>query len=426
MSMVIRSRALRLVILISTLLVAIIITVQLVWLQKVYFFEAKQFNINISKSIRGLYEDMPLLQGPAVGVEKLIENPNNDVYLIKVDPDINMDTLLKNVSNELVDFGIFTDCKIALYDPLAQKYIAEKYIDLPDAYHVSNNHDIPVFERNYAYVVMYFPHRSQYIIQQMFFWIVTSGILLLVLICFGASIFYLYQQKFLNETQKDFVNNFTHEFKTPLSVIKIAADVLRQQNITQKPDKLKKYAAIITEQTIHLQQQVQRLLEIAFTEQRNLQLVKEKFDANDLVQNAINDLQPLIEEKNVVVHTSFIETEPVIYADKSHLFLVIINLIENAIKYAQKPVIDISTYRKDSYFYIAVKDNGIGISKEDQKKIFERFYRVTNGNLHQNKGFGLGLHFVKKIIDAHFGDIEVDSTLGEGSIFIIKIPKNYN
>jgi two-component system phosphate regulon sensor histidine kinase PhoR len=424
MSMVIRSKALRLVILISTLLVALIITVQLVWLQKVYFFEAKQFNINISKSIRGLYEDMPLTKEP-VGVEKLIENPSNDAYLIKVDHAINMDTLLKNLSNELVDFGIFTDCKIALFDNTTQQYISEKYIDLPDAYHLSVNHDIPVFERKYPYVIMYFPHRSQYIIQQMFFWIVTSSTLLIVLICFGASVFYLYRQKFLNEIQKDFVNNFTHEFKTPLSVIKIAGDVLQQANITQNPEKLSKYAGIITEQTVHLQQQVQRLLEIAFTEQRNLQLVKEKFNANDLIQNAINDMQPLIEEKNVVIHTSFTTAEPVIYADKSHLFLVIINLIENAIKYAQKPVIEISTYRKENYFHIAIKDNGIGISREDQKKIFERFYRVTDGNLHQNKGFGLGLNFVKKIIDAHFGEIEVDSTLGEGSVFIIKIPKNY-
>jgi two-component system phosphate regulon sensor histidine kinase PhoR len=422
--MVIRSKALRLVILISTLLVALIITVQLVWLQKVYFFEAKQFNINISKSIRGLYEDMPLTSEP-VGVEKLIENPSNDAYLIKVDHAVNMDTLLKNLSNELVDFGIFTDCKIALFDNNTQKYVIEKYIDLPDAYHLSSNHDIPVFERNYPYVIMYFPHRSQYIIQQMFFWIVTSSTLLIVLICFGASVFYLYRQKFLNEIQKDFVNNFTHEFKTPLSVIKIAGDVLQQENITQNPAKLSKYAGIITEQTIHLQHQVQRLLEIAFTEQRNLRLVKEKFNANDLIENAINDIQPLIEGKNAIVHTSFTSAEPIIYADRSHLFLVIINLIENAIKYAQKPIIDISTYRKDSYFFIAVKDNGIGISREDQKKIFERFYRVTDGNLHQNKGFGLGLHFVKKIIDAHFGEIEVDSTLGKGSIFIIKIPKNY-
>jgi two-component system phosphate regulon sensor histidine kinase PhoR len=423
--MVIRSKALRLVILISTLLVAVIITVQLVWLQKVYFFEAKQFNINISKSIRGLYEDMPLIKGSPT-VEKLIENPTNDAYLIKVDRPVNMDTLVKNLSSELVDFGIFTDCKIAFYSNEEQGYINERYIDLPDAYHLSGTTDIPSFDRNYPFVIVYFPHRAQYIIQQMLFWIVTSSTLLVVLIGFGASVFYLYRQKFLNELQKDFVNNFTHEFKTPLSVIKIAGDVLQQKNIIQNPDKLAKYAGIITEQTVHLQKQVQRLLEIAFTEQRNLKLVKEKFNAHDLIENAINDMQPLIEENHVDIRTIFTTAEPIIYADRAHLFLVVINLIENAIKYSQNPKIEISTYRKDSYFYIAVKDNGIGIPKEDQKKIFDRFYRVTNGNIQQNKGFGLGLHFVKKIIDSHFGDIEVDSTLGHGSIFTIKIPKNYN
>jgi two-component system, OmpR family, phosphate regulon sensor histidine kinase PhoR len=127
----------------------------------------------------------------------------------------------------------------------------------------------------------------------MIFWIASSGLLLLVLIGFGFSVFYLYRQKFFNETQKDFVNNFTHEFKTPLAVIKIAADVLQQQNIIEKPDKLKNYAGIIHQQTSHLQSQVQRLLEIAYTDRSSLPLEKEKFDINSLIKESINDLQPL-------------------------------------------------------------------------------------------------------------------------------------
>jgi two-component system phosphate regulon sensor histidine kinase PhoR len=423
--MVIRSKALRFGLLISTFVVAIIIAVQLFWLQKVYFFEEKQFSTNISKSIKGLYEDMNLVQEHTYSIEKLIETPSSDLYIAKVNFVPNIDSLRHTLSNELADFGVFTDCKIALYDNRSEKYIGEKYIDLPDIYNSnSDNSTIQVFKRNFPYIVLFFPHRSQYIIKQMFFWIVSSGILLLALIGYSSSIFYLYQQKFLNETQKDFVNNFTHEFKTPLSVIKIAADVLQQPSIIDKPDKFRKYAGIITEQTTYLQQQVQRLLEIAYTDQRNLPLVMEKFNANELILQAINDLQPLIEEKKVHIITSFAEQNTIICADKTHLLLVIINLIENAIKYATHPVIEISTFIEDSNLFLKVKDNGMGIAKEQYKKIFERFYRITSGNLHTAKGFGLGLNFVKKIIDSHSGKIDVQSELGKGSTFTIKISKN--
>jgi len=422
--MVIRSKALRFLLLMSTFVVVIIIAVQLFWLQKVYLFEEKQFSTNISKSIKGLYEDMNLVEVHTYSIEKLIETPNNDLYLAKVDSLPNLDSLRLTLSNELADFGVFTDCKVAMYDNKADNYVGEKYIDLPDTYHPSaDSSDVPVFKRNYPYIALFFPHRGQYIIKQMFFWIVSTGILLLALVGFSSSVFYLYQQKFLNETQKDFVNNFTHEFKTPLSVIKIAADVLQQPSIIDKPGKFNKYAGIITEQTTYLQQQVQRLLEIAFTDQRNLPLVLENFDANDLIRQAINDLQPLIEEKKVQVITSFTNQNASIRADKTHLLLVMINLIENAVKYSPQPIIEISTYNRENIFCIRVKDNGMGIAKEHQKKIFNRFYRVTNGNLHPAKGFGLGLNFVKKIIDAHLGKIEVESEPGKGSTFTIKIYK---
>jgi len=425
--MVIRSKTLRLGILFSTLLVAIIIAVQLFWLQKEYFFEEKQFSTNVSKSIKGLYEDMHLVEGHSLNIEKLIETPTNDVYLARVDQMPDIDTLRLTLSKELVAFDVFTDCKVAIYDNASQAYATAKYIDLPDTYHPSSdNNDIPVFKKDYPYIALFFPHRSQYIVKQMFSWIVSSGILLLALIGFSGSIFYLYRQKFLYETQRDFVNNFTHEFKTPLSVIKIAADVLQQPFINEKPDKLSRYAGIITEQTAYLQQQVQRLLEIAFTDQEDLPLVKENFNADELIQQAIAHLQPLIEEKKVKIETSFRARDAIIHADRSHLFLVLINLIENAVKYSRQPIIEISTYQKDNDLCISVKDNGMGIAKEHQKKIFERFYRVTSGNLHPAKGFGLGLNFVKKIVDAHFGKIEVQSEPGKGSTFIIKIFKKYN
>jgi two-component system phosphate regulon sensor histidine kinase PhoR len=420
--MIIRSKTLRLVILTSTVLITIIVAVQLVWLQKVYLYEEKQFNINVSKSIKSLYDDMQLVSDVKDNVQKVIENVNPDVYLLRIDCSPNLDQLWINLKAELTDFDVYTDCRAAVYDPTGKKYISEQYIDLPDSYFPSTSEkELKVYDRDYPYIALYFPHRGQYIINQMIFWIASSGLLLLVLIGFGISIFYLYRQKFFNETQRDFVNNFTHEFKTPLAVIKIAADVLQQQNIIEKPEKLKNYAGIIHEQTSHLQSQVQRLLEIAYTDRSSLPLKKEKFDINLLIKESINDLQPLIEQRNAMVNTNFNTENLQINADRSYLRLCLINLVENAIKYSATPVIDVSTKIDGNVLQIAVKDNGIGIAAEHQKKIFERFYRVTDGELHISKGFGLGLNFVKKVIDTHHGKIEVSSELGSGSIFTIKL-----
>lgn len=422
--MVIRSKTLRLVILISTVLVTIIIAVQLFWLQKVYRYEEKQFNINVSKSIRGLYDDMELVNDVSDNVQKIIENPSPDLYLLRIDCNPHLDSLWLNLKAELTDFDVYTDCKAAIYSHEKNAYTDEQYIDLPDAYHSPTNRStIPLIKRDYSYVVLFFPHRGQYILKQMYFWIASGGLLLLVLIAFGASIFYLYKQKFLNETQKDFVNNFTHEFKTPLAVIKIAAEVLQQPGITEKPDKLKNYAAIIDEQTGHLQAQTQRLLEIAYTDSNALSLQKETFDINILLQQAINDLRPLIEQKNATIQTVFSQQGNFIKADKYYMLLALINLIENAIKYAEHPQILISTYTEGNDCWISINDNGIGISEENQKKVFDRFFRVTEGDLHTVKGFGLGLNFVKTVIDAHHGKIEVKSQPGKGSTFVIKIAR---
>ncbi|HMD00806.1 MAG TPA: HAMP domain-containing sensor histidine kinase [Ferruginibacter sp.] len=410
-------------ILISTILITIIIGVQLFWLQKVYLYEEKQFNINVSKSIQGVYNEMQLVNDVSDNVQKVIENPSPDVYLLRIDCSPNLDSLWINLKSEFTDFDVYTDCKAAIYSVEKNDYTVQKYIDLPDSYHpLEKDSKMQVYKRDYSYVALYFPHRGQYILKQMLFWIASSGLLLLVLIGFGASIFYLYRQKFLNETQRDFVNNFTHEFRTPLAVIKIAADVLQQENIVEKPDRLANYAGIINEQTTHLQAQIQRLLDIAYTDRSRLPLEKENFDGNAMLQQAIADLQPLIERRQAVIETALNAMEPMITADKAYLLLAVINLIENAIKYSPQPVIKVSSWNAGPDFCISVKDNGIGINPAFHKKIFDRFYRVTQGEIHTTKGFGLGLNFVKKVIDAHGGKIEVQSEEKKGSTFILKIP----
>ena len=180
--MVIRSKTLRLVILTSTVLVTIIIAIQLIWLQKVYLYEEKQFNINVSKSIKSLYDDMQLVSDVKDNVQKVIENVNPDVYLLRIDCSPNLEQLWVNLKAELTDFDVYSDCRAAIYTKEENKYTAEEYINLPDAYFPSDKEKVlPVYNRDYSYIALYFPHRGQYIIKQMLFWIASSGLLLFVL-----------------------------------------------------------------------------------------------------------------------------------------------------------------------------------------------------------------------------------------------------
>ena len=421
--MVLSSKNIRWLIITSVLLITLITAVQLFWIQKVYRFEEKHFNANVTKSIKGLFRNMNLVAGNHFTFEKNIELPVPEAYLAKIEKIPAIDSVSFFLSRELTDFDILTDCQVSVFDKSQNKYIASKYIDIPDAYDsASNRFNTPMFKRNHSYISLYFPHRGNYIVKQMLFWFVSSGILLVVLVGFGFSIFYLYQQQFLNETQKGFVNNFTHEFKTPLSVIKIAADVLQQPSIHEKPEKLSNYAGIIQSQATHLQNQLNRMLAIAFTEYRKLPLKKERFDANQLLEQAITNIYPLIHEKSGELIFSEKCGNATIFADKSYILLAYTNLLENAVKYSIKPLINVSTYMHGNDFCIAVKDNGIGIDKKQQRRIFDKFYRVMHGDLHQAKGFGLGLNFVKKIMEAHKGKITVTSAPGKGSTFTLKIP----
>jgi len=259
----------------------------------------------------------------------------------------------------------------------------------------------------------------------MMFWIVGAILLLLILIGLSISLLYLYRQKFLNELQKDFVDNFTHEFKTPLAVMKIAGDVLVQRDIALKPERLHKYSTVILEQTEHLQHQVERLLKTTAGSSNRLVIKKESCQLNLLVQKAIDQIEPLIKSRAGDVELIIDENEPVIYADKNHLQLVIINLVENALKYCKnQPHIIIQLQDAANDFYsISVKDNGIGIDKRNIKYLFNKFYRVPTGNVHDVTGFGLGLNFVKKVIDAHNGKISINSVPGIGTEFKIQLPK---
>jgi len=421
-----RSSILRWLVLCATVLIALIVIVQLYWLKKVYSLEKKQFNNNVVKSIRGLFEDLQMNDNPAMNLKDLIDNPSDDYFLFKADTIPQKDSLTKYVVREFEYFNVLTDCKIGAYSSVDKMYIYEEFVTSPaSSYGVQATAiDLPVFTQKFDHIMLYFPHRSKYILGEMNFWIISSAALVMALIGLAVSLFYFYRQKFLAEIQKDFVNNFTHEFKTPLAVMKIASDVLAQENIVQQPDRLQRYAEIIRDQTGHLQGQVERLLKASATKNKRLPLEKESVNACQLIEQALNKVQPLVEQKNARVDIIVEDAKTQIHADQAHLELAVVNLLENALKYSEDPHIVVETGKNEMDFFISVKDNGIGIEKKYQKNIFKEFYRIPTGNIHNVKGFGLGLNFVKRIIDAHDGKIVVNSLPGIGTEFKLFIPNN--
>ena len=420
-----RSSATRLLIFITTILIAVIIGMQLHWLNKTYSFENKEFNTAVLKSIRGLYEDINLSDETGFQFNNLIEHPSDNVFIFKVDDAPVKDSLMKALISEFDDFKVYTGCKVAVYDDSTKKYLYEQYIPNAASFHSDSiGIDAPLQKTNYAYVYLNFPNRNQYIISNMTSWIFTSVLLLVLLIGLGASIYYLYRQKFLNDIQKDFINNVTHEFSTPLTVIDLSTDALQKPGIAGNPEKYGKYVASIKYQNEYLKKHIQTLIKTVVTESYHLTLDKSKVHPNKLVERAIMQLEPIVSQKNGKIIFEPDETNASIIADGDNLYLAVFNVINNAVKYAETPKIVITTGMQQLKYVISVKDNGIGIAAGEQQKIFKKFYRAQNGNIHTAKGLGLGLYFVKKIIELHHGVVEVNSVEGIGTEFKIILPVN--
>ncbi len=418
----IRSSTIRLGIFLSSIIIATILIFQLIWLKKVYQREQKEFDHGIVKAVRGLYEDLNVSDYYSSHLNELLENPEPNVYIARLKLPVDFDSLTSYLQYELEEFNVFADCHLGIYSAAKDGYIHSKLLTTKQANDSVNFAPPPLTPRAYDHLTLYFPNRRGYIIAQMNFWIFSSGVLLLILVLFGASLYYFYRQKFLNETQKDLIQNFTHEFKTPVAVISLAADVLSNPGIAEKPGKLSTYAGIVKYQSNYLQSQIEKLLKFAHTDSHHLHLEKDLVSVNVLIEQAISNISPLVAERKAQIKLQLDAGNPQIMADKDYMIIVLTNLIDNAIKYAKDPSIIISTLQRNNVISITVQDNGIGIDKKLLKKIFYKFFRVRSGETYAAKGFGLGLSFVKKIVTAHGGKISVLSDPGKGSRFSIELP----
>jgi two-component system, OmpR family, phosphate regulon sensor histidine kinase PhoR len=255
--------------------------------------------------------------------------------------------------------------------------------------------------------------------------LVFTAISLLTVIFFIYSLTVILRQKRLSELQKDFINNMTHEFKTPISTIKVAADVFASTPSVSSDPRLARYAQIIREQNNRLNTQVEKVLQLTRIDRNTLDLNKEIINVHELLGTILPAMQVKIEEKDGNLTQNLAAAQPYIKADTLHLTNIIHNLLDNAVKYSKdgKPDIEVRTEDNGKNIRLVIADKGIGIDKEHQKKVFFRFYRVPTGNIHNVKGFGLGLFYVKNIIQAHNWQVELDSELDKGTTITMEMPK---
>ncbi len=284
--------------------------------------------------------------------------------------------------------------------------------------------DIDERQPNYLYV--YFPKQSSFLIKATGIMVIPSLILTGLLIAiFVYSIMIIFRQKKLSAIKNDFINNMTHELKTPISTISLASQMLEDSGVSNTPRTISHVAKVINQESKRLSFQVEKVLQMAVFNEGRLKLRFKEININDLATKVAANFEIRVKSESGKLLADINAVEDEIKGDEVHITNVIFNLLDNAVKYSKDaPQIKLSTETKKDFAVISVKDNGIGIPKEHQSQIFERFYRVPTGNVHDVKGFGLGLSYVKKIVDVHKGRIKVDSAANKGTKFSLYFPLN--
>lgn len=273
-------------------------------------------------------------------------------------------------------------------------------------------------------LIIIVPHARSLIWRSMN-WFIIGAVLftLIILAAFFLTVRALLKQKKLSEIKSDFINNMTHEFKTPLATISLAVDALKNEKVINDKEKMSYFTGIIKEENKRMNKQVETILQAALLDKQEVQLNLARLHAHDLVRSALNNINLQVEEKKGTLEVNLEAAKDLVTADEVHFTNLISNLLDNAVKYSKDNLhIRISTQNSGNQVKIKIEDNGIGMNKETVSRIFEKFYRAHTGNLHNVKGFGLGLSYAKTIVDAHHGTIKAESVPGKGSTFLLSFP----
>ena len=322
---------------------------------------------------------------------------------------------IRNI-NTGFEYGVFTD-------DLITKVKSERFVK-----ESGYSYQVPLFINNDGYsdydLFVTFPEKKEYILRTISLTLLLSAFFIFIIIlAFATALYQLIKQNKISEIKTDFINNMTHEFKTPIATINLALDSIINPKIIDNKEKVFRYIKMIREENKRMHAQVENVLRISKLEKNQLDLSKDVFDLENIIEDAITHVALMITDKNGYIKKHFATKNSQILASKFHFTNVLTNILDNAIKYSDDaPKIDIYTENSGNNIILKIVDQGIGMGKNVQKKIFDKFYREHGGNVHDVKGHGLGLSYVKSITEDHHGTVHVESEKGKGSTFIIKLP----
>jgi len=422
-----RFKHIRYVVLLGAFAIIGIIGIQLYFIKKELNNKEKQFAQTVTICLRNVATKIYKFNKTAPSTPNPVRQLSSNYFVVDVNSEIDANILEHYLKAEFERFNIQTDYEFGIYNCETDvmeygNYLFNNGTVKQDAESV----ELPKYKGYNYYFGVNFPLLNNTIAGDMTIWFFLVGILAVSVVFFAYSIFVILQQKRLSELQRDFINTMTHEFKTPIASINIAADVVSNPESIKEPSRILTYGSVIKQEVNRLNDQVDKVLQIARIEKSGFHLRLEMLDLNAIIRQAVENCLAN-HRNNVTIKTYLPDDIGKVEGDRMHLTNIFYNLLDNAVKYAgETPEIEIKTRIIASKIQVTISDNGPGIGRTHQKRVFQKFYRIPTANVHDVKGFGLGLFYVKSICDAHHWKICLEPTPSKGATFIIEINKKGN
>lgn len=414
---------LRIIIILAAISIVGITFTQVYWVRKALEVRENQFYRDVNSSLGNVARKIFEINQTPSSANNPVNQVSSNYFTVMINGPIDASLLEFLLKTEFEKKNVTADFEYGIYDCSEKCMVGGNYISPKKGKTVAHFPEVPQLKNDGYYFAVHFPGIEANLISQMGIWGFSSAVLLVVIFFFVYTLLVILKQRRLSEVQKDFINNMTHEFKTPISTIAISAEVLKNPNIIHTPERLLNYVTIIQNENHRLKQQVERVLQMARLDKEDIGLKKEQVDIHELICEAVKNITPSLQSRNGKINLDLNAMHNMVSVDRLHFTNVFYNLLDNAIKYNQSaPEIVIRTRVENKLLFISVTDNGIGINQENHKKVFHKFYRVPTGNIHDVKGFGIGLNYVKLIVEKHEGKVSLQSNSDKGCTFTIEIP----
>ena len=435
-------RAIGTLMLLATLSVVGVLVIQLLWLRQASHYQLeqaalnqeqaiqleKQFNDRVVIALTDVTEQILSITQDPTDLYDAVKQERPNYFAVTINDTLHPYLLESLLRKEFSRRNIHEDFEYGIYDCFTDSIVYGNYVSLDTAIADTVHHSkLQKLDKDGHYFGIFFPNRTSTLWEtgndSTWTWIFPAVVTLIVFGFFAYSVWVILRQKKLSEMKNDFIGNMTHELKTPISTIALSSEVLGDPGIVNEPERLKEYARIIRNENERLRIQVERVLQLSTLDKESLELKREMVDVHAITRSVAEHFQLPLLERRTELKLDLQAPNAMVYGDRVHLTNALTNLVDNALKYGvEGGRIELRTRNQNGDLSIAVEDDGIGIKKEDIKYIFERFYRVHTGNVHDVKGFGLGLHYVQHIAKAHGGRISAISEFGSGSTFTLLLP----